>query len=120
MDAERWQRVSQLFEAVLECPAAERAAFLAAACEGNDALRRDVESLLAQEERNGPLDRPVFVAEDPLPATAALTEGSSVGPYRIAGIIGAGGMGEVYRAHDSKLGRQVALKVLPPQFAADP
>jgi serine/threonine protein kinase len=120
MRVEQWRRVSQLFEAVLERPEHERRAFIATECEGDDALRRELESLLGQEDRDGPLDHPVYVAGDLMPEENALTEGAIVGVYRVEGTLGSGGMGEVYRARDTKLGRCVALKVLPSRFAADP
>ena len=80
---------------------------------GDPELRREVESLLAQDPaREGMLDRPAAaLLEDS--AVMTLAAGARLGPYQIEARIGAGGMGEVYRAHDSKLGRDVAIKVLP-------
>src|SRR5262245_60294320 len=117
MTDERWQHVKALFQAAVERPAVERTAFLAAACRGNDDLRREVESLLASDASDsGALDRL------PIAAGAGYISGSQqrVGPYEIVALIGAGAMGEVYRARDTKLNRDVALKVLPPLFALDP
>jgi len=116
MTDERWRRVKALFQAAVERPAGERTAFLANAAGDDDELRREVESLLASDASDtGVLDR--------LPIAAAAVHRSTsqhIGPYDIVALIGAGAMGEVYRARDTKLNRDVALKVLPPLFALDP
>ena len=131
MPDDRWPRVKALFQAALERPAGERAAFLAAATGDDEALRRDVESLLASDSSGvGVLDRlPVANASvladslAVLPTMAShvvLAAGHRVGPYEVVAPLGAGAMGEVYRASDTKLNRPVALKVLPERFALDP
>jgi eukaryotic-like serine/threonine-protein kinase len=124
---ERWLRVKALFQAAVERPAEERDAFLAAATGDDAALRREVESLLASDTSGVSfLDRlPVAsacVLADPLaaPPPTFLAAGLRVGPYEIVAPLGAGAMGEVYRASDTKLNRVVALKVLPERFALDP
>jgi eukaryotic-like serine/threonine-protein kinase len=132
---EQWPRVKALFQAAVERPADERRAFLAAVAGDDDALRREVESLLTSDTSNVSfLDRLPAVSEpgcaDPLTALSGsvshtrsrpvLSVGLRVGPYEVVGPLGAGAMGEVYRARDTKLNRDVALKVLPEQFARDP
>jgi dipeptidyl aminopeptidase/acylaminoacyl peptidase len=99
----------------------ERGRFLDSACAGNDELRQSVDALLAEIERPVIIDRPVAeAAADLLCDNQPVVLGTRIGPYRIESRIGAGGMGEVYLATDSRLGRQVAIKVLPPILAGDP
>ncbi|MEP6918014.1 MAG: protein kinase, partial [Acidobacteriota bacterium] len=93
------------------------------ACGTDRELRQQVEALLAEAHHPAPLpiDGPVgAVIADLLADNGAVVVGTQLGPYRIESLLGAGGMGEVYRATDPRLGRQVAIKVLPPTFAADP
>ena len=129
-----WRRVDQVLQAALLRPPDERDTFLRQACAGDTALEKEVRSLLASYEQAGSfLDAPAIhaaaraVADDQSAgethrlesARMALSPGSRLGPYEIAAQIGAGGMGEVYRAIDTNLGRQVAIKVLPESVAAD-
>jgi Tol biopolymer transport system component len=118
---ERLREIEKLFHEARERTPAERDMFLARACEDDPALRREVESLLAQPPA-GVIDAPIgaLVAELVTPPTPRLSSGSSVGPYRIERLLDAGGMGEVYRARDTTLGRDVAIKILPRHFTADP
>jgi serine/threonine protein kinase len=108
MDPERRRQIEELFQTTLARPAESRQAFLDGACGKDAELRHQVESLLNLDE-----------AKTETMVGASLT-GRQFGPYRILSPLGAGGMGEVYRAHDSKLGRDVAIKTLSPGFARDP
>jgi serine/threonine-protein kinase len=120
MSADRWRRIEELYQAAYGRPAHERAAFLDEVCAGDPALRQEIESLLAQPvSTDGYLDHPALDISSPSVATA-FTAGRRVGPYEIASRLGAGGMGEVYRARDTRLGRAVAIKILPAAFKDDP
>ena len=114
------QRLKEVFAGARALPAERRPAYLAEACGGNQALRREVESLLASDERaKSFLETPVAVQVQDAFAAKDL-EGQRIGSYQIETWIGAGGMGEVYKALDTKLNRQVAIKVLRPAVADDP
>ena len=111
---ERWQEVKKVLAAALERSPVERRAYLDQACT-EPALRREVESLIAAHERGdtGLLDRPFMGSNETMKA------GAKLGPYEILGPLGAGGMGVVYRAHDGRLERDVAIKVLSLGLLAD-
>jgi len=117
---ERLREIETVFHEARERPLAERDAFLERSCAHDSALRREVESLLAQPP-GGVIDAPIgaLVAELVTPPAPRLAPGSSVGPYRIERLLDIGGMGEVYRARDTTLGRDVAIKILPRHFASD-
>jgi hypothetical protein len=114
--SERWARTERLYHEALAYGANERAAFLSDACAGDDALRREVESLLAHDGGAAFLSTPAV----PNGISLGVRIGQALGPYVISQQIGEGGMGEVYRARDTKLGRDVAIKILPHAFTADP
>jgi Tol biopolymer transport system component len=106
----RWRQIEELYHAALECDAGDRAALLARAAPD---LRRDVESLLAQPSANIALSQQAWeeaLARLPVPETH-VGAGSQLGPYRIESMLGAGGMGQVYRAVDTRLNRPVAIKI---------
>ena len=122
MTPERWRQLTEIFHATLAREPRERTAFLADACAGDEGMRGEIESMLAQPGSSdgflGGLAFPATSTPDGI-GTPDLTN-RSFGPYHIEERIGAGGMGEVYRARDTKLGRAVAIKVLPQVFTNDP
>jgi serine/threonine protein kinase len=113
---ERWARIERLYHEALACAVPECTSFLADACTGDEALRREIESLLEHDGGAACLSTPAVANV----SVGALHIGQAVGPYVISAQIGEGGMGEVYRARDSNLGRDVAIKMMPRVFTADP
>src|SRR5262245_9034864 len=122
MNPQRDQRIQAILQGALRHDAAERTDFLDEACAGDDSLRREVESLLrAPEQPRGPQES-TTVEHDSLLGREfqpAANSGGTVGPYRILSRLGAGGMGEVYLAEDTRLGRRIALKLLPLSLTSD-
>jgi serine/threonine protein kinase/tetratricopeptide (TPR) repeat protein len=108
MTPDRWQQIEQLYHGALERAEEQRAGYLQQACAGDDGLRCEVESLLARDDATL------------LQSMTTQLAGALLGPYRIEAPIGAGGMGEVFRAHDTRLHRNVAIKILPRGRMADP
>ncbi len=119
MNVDRWKQINRIFQAALEREPAEQSAFLDEACSEDKQLRSEVEALLLSDRQGCDLLQgnafeaaAGLLAED-LPELAA---GEAVGHYKVIGLIGAGGMGEVYLAEDTRLGRQVALKLMPARY----
>src|SRR5580765_2106612 len=113
-----WTRVREVFERALALPGSERAAYLADACSGDPSLRDEVVRMLdSHDGAAGFLSTPAAVMLDPV--TTVSLEGQRIGPYQLGARIGAGGMGEVYKARDTRLDRTVAIKVLPPDVVHD-
>jgi serine/threonine protein kinase len=120
---ERWPQVERIYSAVVARPESEWATVLAELCAGDDSLRQEVESLLEHENAATRfLETPAFAGADVTGhlATERLLVGQRFGSYTVLAPIGSGGMGEVYRALDERLGRQVAIKLLPSHLANDP
>src|SRR5262245_575124 len=129
MTPERFQKVGELYDRATELELDQREAYLTAVCGGDEELRREVESLLAAHDSAvGFIDQPAveiaapLIANHPWPITGPNTrsiEGKKIGTYLVLSLLGKGGMGEVYLANDLKLGRKVALKILPKQSTQD-
>jgi len=118
MTPERWRQVTRIYGAVMTKPPAARPTALLELCPDDEALRKEVESLLADDSGAAVLDQSLGEVASSL-ADQNLS-GRSLGPYRLESPVGAGGMGQVYRANDTRLHRTVAIKVLAAALAHDP
>src|SRR5688500_17075537 len=124
MTSERWQRINELFHAALQRGPDERATFLQAECAEDAALCDEVQRLVRAHENAGDfagsaarerLARAVIAGGE----HASVSIGDTLGPYKILARIGEGGMGQVYRGRDTRVARDVAIKLLPPEFVGD-
>jgi serine/threonine protein kinase/Tol biopolymer transport system component len=122
MESERWQQIERLYHAVLEREESQRAAFLASACDGDEALRQEVESLVSYGSRSGKFIEgsalgvvaPALAGEGGQGSVESRMIGKRIAQYRIVEQLGTGGMGEVYRAvrADDQYHKQVAIKLV--------
>ena len=121
MHSERWEQIARLYEQALDEEPSARPAFVARSCGDDLDMRREIETLLAHDDEPGPIDRPVWsAASDLLEPAPGLAPGTALGPYQIDRLVGEGGMGQVFRAVDTRLNRTVAVKILPPADGIDP
>src|SRR3989449_5900403 len=122
MTPERYRQIDQIFQAALGLEPGQRAAYLDEACSGDEKLRQEVESLITSDEGGlSFIDEPAFEMAARVLASdeSALTAGERIDRYEVVSLLGSGGMGEVYLAHDEKLDRKIALKLLPSHFTAN-
>jgi serine/threonine protein kinase len=126
MTPERWQMVRGILQSAMEMRPAERGAFLDRECASDPSLRKDVDEYLSIEGKldtnflESPAVEHVEASSTSAPGNAILPAGTRLGPYEVQALVGSGGMGEVYRARDTRLNRTVAIKLIPQALASDP
>src|SRR5918996_652365 len=119
---DRWQRIKEIFQSAQELGATERLDFLNEACGDDEAMREEVEALLTADTGNDDfLSSPAyeFAAGMLADEVSEFSPGQKLGRYEILCLLGAGGMGQIYLAHDPQLGRKIALKLISREFATD-
>src|SRR5205809_4162199 len=119
MLAERWQEIERLYHSAREQSPEDRGPYLESACGGDEALRREVESMLASDDLAANFLESTEPQVDAVAPDARKTGGTRIGSYMILEFLRAGGMGEVYKARDTRLDRIVAIKFLPATIASD-
>ncbi|HEV8168034.1 MAG TPA: hypothetical protein VGP59_01775, partial [Pyrinomonadaceae bacterium] len=130
MNPERWQQISRIFKSAISLDPEARNAYVEGQCGSDDSLRADVEKLIASHQQASEQDfiggmaaeaaAPLLIIEDEAgPPQRTLSNGQEFGSYVILDALGAGGMGEVYLARDTRLDRTVALKILAPDISTD-
>jgi serine/threonine protein kinase len=123
MHPDHWKKIEAIYQSAVEQPESERSAFVRRTCQGDEELFREVEEMLEAQGQAGsflaqPAAEEMGLAQDQKPNGTLI--GKRLGAYEILSPLGKGGMGEVYRARDIRLDRIAAVKILPPEVAADP